>query len=291
VQHAALMGKIAPAREPGGSLVDEQNKQSILDLPKVIAGGIASPAAALLTSRFGVAGTVVGLAFSAVIVTVISDVLKVYLARAPGAVVSIPGGFSKKPTWQQMLYRLRQPFSKFASLAPPTRRSILIRSVIAGIIMFVVGLAVVTGLEVGVGKDLSCWVWKNCPAETSTSGSSAWNTSTGTLPSILGGGSSAKGNAQQQVVPANPAQPTPAPQQPTPTPQQQTPNPGSPETPVQSPNVPNVQGSPGPLPQPSQQQSPSEGPGNQQPVSSGSSGNQQPGGVPVPPVSKGSNNQ
>ena len=284
MQHAALMGKIAPARETGGSLVDQQNKQSILDLPKVIAGGIASPAAALLTSRFGVAGTVVGLALSAVIVTVISDILKVYLARAPGAVVTIPRGFSKKPTWQQMLYRLRQPFSKFASLAPPRRRSILIRSVIAGIIMFVVGLAIVTGLEVGVGKDLSCWVWKNCPAQTSTSGSSASNTSTGTLPSILGGGSSAKGNAQQQVVPANPAQPTP-------TPQQQTPNPGSPGTPVQSPNVPNVQGSPGPLPQPSQQQSPSEGPGSQQPVSSGSSGNQQPGVVPVPPVSKGSNNQ
>lgn len=263
--------------------MDQQNRQSILDVPKVVAGAIASPVAALLTSRFGVAGTMVGLALSAVIVTVISDVLKVYLARAPGAVVSIPGGFSKKPRWQQMLYSLRQPFSKFASLAPARRRSILIRSLIAGVIMFGVGLAIVTGLEVSVGKDLSCWVWKNCPTQTSAGGSSA--SSISTRPSILGGGSQANSNAKQ-IGPANPQQPTPpALQQPTPTP------PSSSGPPVQSPNVPNVQGSPGPLPQqPGQQQSPSEVPGNQQPGFSGNSAIQQPG-TPLPPASKGSVNQ
>ena len=263
--------------------MDQQpEQQRILDLPKLIAGAIAAPSAALLTSRFGVAGTMIGLALSAVIVTVIADVLKVYLARVPGAVTSIPGGFKKKSLWGRLLSRLRLPVSKLSSLPPARRRSILIRSLIAGGIMFFIGLTIITGLEVGVGKSLSCWVWNNCPTETSASGSSASNTSTGTLPSILGGGSSASSNAQQ-VGPANPPQPTPAPQQPTP-------NPGSPGTPVQSPNVPNSQGSPGPLPQPGQQQSPSETPGNQQPGSSGNSGNQQ-SGTPLPPASKGNSNQ
>jgi hypothetical protein len=40
--------------------VDEQKKQTIFDAPKVIAIGIASPAATLLTSRFGIAGTLMG---------------------------------------------------------------------------------------------------------------------------------------------------------------------------------------------------------------------------------------
>jgi hypothetical protein len=35
--------------------VDQQQNQHLLDLPKVIAVGIASPAGAALTSRFGVA--------------------------------------------------------------------------------------------------------------------------------------------------------------------------------------------------------------------------------------------
>ena len=101
--------------------MDDQQKQHILDLPKVAAGAVASPSAALLTSRFGVAGTVVGLALSAVIVTIIADTLKVYFARVPGAVTSIPGGFKKKSAWGRFLVRLRLPFSKLSSLPLPRR--------------------------------------------------------------------------------------------------------------------------------------------------------------------------
>jgi hypothetical protein len=199
--------------------VDNQQKQHLIDLPKLIAGAVASPSAALLTSRFGVAGTLVGLALSAVIVTVISDFIKVYLQRIPGTVTRIEGGFTKKPRWQRPFHRLRHPFSKFSSLAPAQRRSILIRSVIAGVIMFIVGLVVVTGLELSVRKDLSCWVWNNCPkeasTETSASGSSASNTTT--LPSIFGGGRSIGSNPLQVVAPL------PVQQQPTPPPGSQGP--------------------------------------------------------------------
>jgi len=65
--------------------VDEQKKQTIFDAPKVIAIGIASPAATLLTSRFGIAGTLLGLALSAMILTAVADFLKVYLARTSHA--------------------------------------------------------------------------------------------------------------------------------------------------------------------------------------------------------------
>ena len=112
--------------------MDKQQNQHLLDLPKVIAVGVASPAGAALTSRFGVAGTLLGLALSAVIITVVSDLLKVYLARVPGAVTSIPGGFRKKPALRRFVHRIGLPSYKFASLPPARRRSILMSSVIAG---------------------------------------------------------------------------------------------------------------------------------------------------------------
>ena len=206
--------------------MDEQGKQNILDLPKVAAVGISSPAVAVLTSRFGVGGTLVGLALSSVLITVATDFLKVYLARVPGAVTSIPGGFKTMPRWKQILYRLRHPFSKFFSLASARRRSLLMGSVIAGAMAFVVGLLVVTGVEASVGKSLSCWVWNKCPTASSTEDKAS---STTTLSSVLGGGQkiTTPSNAPQQVGPANPQQQPPPPSLP-----------GAPGTPAQPPNVP-----------------------------------------------------
>ena len=182
----------------------EQN-QTILDLPKVIAVGIASPVATLLTSRFGIAGTLIGLALGAVILTVIVDVLKVYLARVPGAVTTIPGGFRKRSPLRNLLDRMRRPFSKFSSLAPGRRRSILIGSIAAAGISFLVGLSAVTALEVGVGKSLSCWVWNECTTESSSTEAGSTST-TSTLPSVLGGGSSVSIGEALEVRPLEPQQ-------------------------------------------------------------------------------------
>lgn len=236
--------------------MDQQQKQTVLDPAKVVAGGIASPVAALLTSRFGVAGTLIGLALSAVVITVITDILKVYLARVPGTVTKIPGGLRKKSRWHNLLYRIRQPFSKFSSLPPVRRRSLLIGSLIAGGISFLVGIIIVTGLELGVGKSLSCWVWNECPKASSTSGKGS---STGTLPSIFGG-SQSTGSGSPQVAPSSP---------------QQQPGPDVPQNPSQSPNVPVPQETPAP----DQQGSPSGGPAKQQQQQSppGGSGKQQQG--------------
>jgi hypothetical protein len=220
-----------------------QQQPTIFDLPKVLAVGIASPAAAAITARFGVAGTLIGLALSAIIITAAVDFLKVYLARVPGAVTTIPGGFRKRSSLRNVFERMRRPFSKFVSLPRPRRRSILIGSVAAAGISFVVGLIVVTGLELGVGKSLSCWVWDECSTEKSSAGDSGAARAS-TLPSVLGGGQSASSSFPQvEVSPSSPQQEEPGS------------SPGTPGAPSsQVPDVPGVE-----TPDPSvQQQGPSE---------------------------------
>jgi hypothetical protein len=101
---------------------------------------------------------------------------------------------------------MRRPFSKFASLPRPRRRSILIGSIAAAGISFVVGLIVVTGLELGVGKSLSCWVWEECSTvESSADGSSSNAQMSSTFPTILGGAQSVSNSTPQQqlVSPSN----------------------------------------------------------------------------------------
>ena len=233
--------------------MSEEQKQTIVDLPKVIAVGIASPVATLLTSRFGIAGTLIGLAVGAVVITVIVDVLKVYLARVPGTVTTIPGGFKKRSSLRNLLERIWLPFSKFSSLKRARRRSILIGSIAAAGISFFIGLSAVTALEVGVGKSLSCWVWNECATGSSANGGGASETST--LPSILGGGQSATSGALK-------VQPPPS----------QQPAPEVPGSPSQPQGVPDSEQSPS-SPQPGQRwRSPSgvsEEGGDQQPSSSG----------------------
>jgi len=194
--------------------VDEQQKQSILDLPKVIAVGISSPVATILTSRFGIAGTLIGLALSAVILTVLVDILKVYLARAPGTVAKMPGGFRARLSWRNIRGRIRAAFDNFWSLSPAPRRSILVGSVIAGVVSFFVGLSVITGLELSAGKSLSCWVWNECPAE-SADGDGEYST-VSTRPSIFGGGRAVSNTtsqtepfgSEQQSTPGAPGSPS-----------------------------------------------------------------------------------
>ena len=225
-----------------------QQQPTIFDLPKVLAVGIASPAAAAITARFGVAGTLIGLALSAVFITAAVDFLKVYLARVPGAVTTIPGGFRKRSPLRNVFERMRRSFSKFASLPPTGRRSVLIGSVAAAGISFVVGLIVVTGLELGVGKSLSCWVWEECSTEESSADGSG-TARASTLPSILGGVQGAGGSTPQvEVSPSSPQQ------------EASGSSPGTPGAP--SSQVPDVPGVETPDPslgaQPGQQQDPSE---------------------------------
>src|ERR687894_120418 len=117
--------------------MDEQKKETIFDPAKVIAIGIASPAATLLTSRFGVASTLLGLALSAMILTAMADFLKVYLARtSPAAVLAaahaatakVPGVTKAPRGLLARLYRRKGrarpkvPYRGFSSHPPAWRR-------------------------------------------------------------------------------------------------------------------------------------------------------------------------
>jgi hypothetical protein len=180
-----------------------------------------------------------------IFITAAVDFLKVYLARVPGAVTTIPGGFRKRSSLGNVFERMRRPFSKFASLPRPRRRSILIGSVAAAGISFVVGLIVVTGLELGVGKSLSCWVWDECSTEESSAEGGSETAQASTLPSILGGGQSASSTSTPQVEEVSPSSP-----------QQEEPgsSPSTPGAPSQVPEAPGVE-----TPDPSvEQQGPSE---------------------------------
>jgi hypothetical protein len=180
-------------------------QQTVFDLPKVLAVGVVSPAAAAITSRFGIAGTLLGLFLSSVLITAGVDFLKVYLARVPGAVTTIPGGFRRKSSLRNVFDRLKRPFSKFASLPRTRRRSLIVGSIAAAAISCVIGLTIITFLEVGVGKSLSCWVWDDCSTASSTDGSSKGQAST--LPTILGGVQSASSNTPQVASPSSLQQP------------------------------------------------------------------------------------
>src|SRR5215217_1948716 len=177
-----------------GSFVTQQ-QPTVLDLPKVLAVGLVSPAAAAITSRFGIAGTLLGLALSSVFITAGVDLLKVYLARVPGAVTTIPGGFRKKSSLRNLFEGMKRPFSKVASLPHPRRRSFIVGSLLAAGVSCLVGLMLITLLEVGVGKNLSCWVWDDCSTQSSSSDGT-----------IFGAVQSVSSSAGTEVAPSNPQQ-------------------------------------------------------------------------------------
>jgi hypothetical protein len=137
----------------------------------VMGAGLASAVAALFTSRFGVAGTVIGAALTTMIITAGSALFGLYVERAAArARGGIPG-----------VVRVR----------PPRRRSILLGALLAAAASFVVGMGAVTGVELGVGKSVSCWVWDECPAKDAGGGGgggAASGDAAQTRPSILVGG-------------------------------------------------------------------------------------------------------
>jgi hypothetical protein len=214
--------------------VDEQKKQTIFDPAKVIAIGIASPAATLLTSRFGIAGTLLGLALGAMILTAVADFLKVYLARtshaaAHAAVTKVPGAMkAPRGFLPARLFRRKgraRPKALYRGFSSPRggrwrQRSLLVgRSVVAAGISFLLGLGAITAIEHNAGKSLSCWVWEECPAQSSSTEEGSGSADQSTRPSIFGGGPSAgSGAAAPGVRPADPQQ-------------WLTPKPGTPEAP------------------------------------------------------------
>ena len=163
--------------------VSSQSSDPIVSPSQVIAAGAASAGAAGLTSKFGVAGTLVGAALTTMIITGGSAVLKAYLESATGTVKNVPSKLratanrrkagrvdETPPTLPEnpglrnnFMGRLRASLGWFSRLPIPRRRSILIKAGIAALVAFVIAMGVVTAAEKGIGNSLSCGLWSDCP--------------------------------------------------------------------------------------------------------------------------------
>jgi hypothetical protein len=163
---------------------DEARHQSpVVSGSQVLAAGFAATTAAFVTSRFGVAGTLLGAALTAMIITGGSAILKAYLESVRGNVRKVPhklrerrnrwkAGRSAEPPEtmpgrpdlrDNFAGRMRASLGWFSHLPPLTRRSILVKGLIATVVAFVIGMAAVYAVERGIGNSLSCGLWAKCP--------------------------------------------------------------------------------------------------------------------------------
>jgi hypothetical protein len=161
---------------------DEPRQTSLVNGSQVLAAGFASAGAALITSRFGVAGTLLGAALTTMIITGGSAILKAYLENVTGNVRKVPRKLRarreqrkarryaepetlpERPDLRDNLAgRVRASLDWFSQLPPLTRRSILVKGLIAAVVAFVICMGVVFAVERGIGNSLSCGIWSNCP--------------------------------------------------------------------------------------------------------------------------------
>ena len=180
------------------------------------AAGLASATAALVTSRFGVAGTLIGAALTTMIITGGSAILRSYLESVTGRVRQMPGKVRQKAGKRNnrqadeprniperpdlrnnFMGRLRASFDWFRRLSPLRRRTIVVGAIVPAVIAFLISMGAVTALEVAIGNSLPCALWKNCPVATDGSGA----TSVSTRPSLFGGGAGTGASSQDQQIP------------------------------------------------------------------------------------------
>ncbi len=159
-----------------------------VDSHQIMAAGLAATGAAFVTSRFGVAGTLLGAALTAMIITGGSAVLKAYIENAAGRVRSGATRLQERrdaragsaaqepeaPTAQanppgrpdlrdNFAGRMRAAIEWFRRLPTPARRPILIKALLAAAVALVICLVAIWGVEKLIGNSLSCGIWSNCP--------------------------------------------------------------------------------------------------------------------------------
>jgi hypothetical protein len=161
---------------------DAAKQTPVVNGSQVMAAGSAAAVAAFVTSRFGVAGTLLGAALTAMIITGGSAILKAYLETVTGNVRKVPrklrerrnrwkGGRSVEPETlpersdlrDNFAGRMRAALDWFSHLPPLARRSFLVKGLIAAAVAFVIGMGAVWAVEKGIGNSLSCGIWAKCP--------------------------------------------------------------------------------------------------------------------------------
>jgi hypothetical protein len=219
---------------------NEARQASVVSGSQVMAAGFASTAAAFVTSRFGVAGTLLGAALTAMIITGGSAILRAYLESVTGNVRKVPRKLrERRNRWKagrtaeppdtmpgrpdlrdNFAGRMRAALGWFSHLPALTRRSILIKGLIAAAVAFVVGMAAVYGVEQVIGNSLSCGIWAKCPEGATPGIKLGGGDGTGANPSLSLGRArtnpAAPGNVIQDRAPQqNPSQQSPSQQSPS----------------------------------------------------------------------------
>jgi hypothetical protein len=145
-----------------------------------MSAGLAASAASFVTSRFGVAGTLLGAALTAMIITGGSAILRSYLESVSGRVRGMPTKLRSRREQQKaggsggtmpgrpdlrdnFVGKMRAALDWFRHLPALSRRSILIKGLLAAAAAFVICMGVVWGAEKVIGNSLSCGLWGKCP--------------------------------------------------------------------------------------------------------------------------------
>jgi hypothetical protein len=181
---------------------------------QVVSAGLAATLASFVTSRFGVAGTLLGAALTAMIITGGSAILKSYVETVSGRVRGMPtkirsrrgqpkagnfgGTMPGRPDLRDnFVGRMRAALDWFSHLPALSRRSILVRGLLAAAVAFVICMGVVWGAEKVIGNSLSCGLWGQCPYGAVPGIHPAGYGGTGAGSSISGGGTNTGGVERQ----------------------------------------------------------------------------------------------
>jgi hypothetical protein len=182
-----------------------------------MSAGLAATAASFVTSRFGVAGTLLGAALTAMIITGGSAILRSYMETVSGRVRGMPtklrsqreqqktGGFGgtmpgRPDLRDNFVGRMRAALDWFRHLPTLSRRSILIKGLVAAAVAFVICMGVVWGAEKVIGNSLSCGLWSQCPYGAVPGIHPAGYGGTGAGSSIAGGGTNTGGVERPGLV-------------------------------------------------------------------------------------------
>ena len=182
-----------------------------------MAAGLAATAASFVTSRFGVAGTLLGAALTAMIITGGSAILRSYMETVSGRVRGMPtklrsqrgqqkaggvdGTMPGRPDLRDnFVGRMRAALDWFSHLPTLSRRSILIKGLVAAAVALVICMGVVWGAEKVIGNSLSCGIWAKCPPDAVPGVHPAGYGGTGAGSSISGGGTNTGGTEGPSLV-------------------------------------------------------------------------------------------
>jgi hypothetical protein len=182
-----------------------------------MSAGLAATVASLVTSRFGVAGTLLGAALTAMIITGGSAILRSYVEAVSGRVRGMPtklrarreqeragdygGTMPGRPDLRDnFMGRMRAALDWFRHQPTLSRRSILIRGLVAAAIAFVICMGVVWGTEKVIGNSLSCGIWAQCPYGAVPGIHPAGYNGTGAGSSISSGGVNTGGVERPSLV-------------------------------------------------------------------------------------------